>query len=113
MTRFRMDNTEGYAQEQLDELNRRFEAAVAELGTEERERAQAGDKLDHVAERVLTEFDAASWSRRTTRVSRAGRGGFAPSGVAKGRANGGGCDARSHPFPFSKHTVRSPSNCMA
>ena len=55
MPRFTRDNTEGYSQTDLDELNRRYEAAIAA------EEPIADDIRDshekNIAERVQTEFD--------------------------------------------------------
>ena len=53
--RFRKDNTEGYTQKQLDELNDRFAAALAEreLDADEAD----GSVLDHIAETVQGDFD--------------------------------------------------------
>lgn len=62
MPRFTEDNTEGYTPEQIDELNRRFEAA---LEAEQGELGRAldiyttADKslMDRIAEKILTDFD--------------------------------------------------------
>lgn len=56
MTHFRADNTEGYSAEQLAELNRRYEAAIAEHSPADRAEKSV---VDAVAESVLAEFDAA------------------------------------------------------
>lgn len=49
-----MENTEGYTETQLAELNRRFERAISHYSpSEQAEKAVH----DHVAERVLAAFD--------------------------------------------------------
>ena len=59
MPRFTQDNTEGYTDAQLEALNDRYEAAVSEaLGEDaDPEDLETGSQLDHVAERVLAEYD--------------------------------------------------------
>lgn len=53
MKRFTDENTTGYTLEQLAELNRRYDARIVSEGPQP-------DKslCDHVAERVLAEFDS-------------------------------------------------------
>lgn len=46
---FTMDNTEGYTDEQLQELNRRYEEASAGVCDP--------DEFQHIAERVLRDYD--------------------------------------------------------
>ena len=50
---FTMDNTEGYTQEQLDELNRRFEEQSAEIYFSETDFIE----IQSLAERIQKEFD--------------------------------------------------------
>lgn len=54
-SKFREDNTEGYTDAQLAELNRRYEAEVATLSPED-----ASDKslTDNIGERILADFDS-------------------------------------------------------
>lgn len=54
MERFRMDNTAGCTQDQIDELNRRYRAILASLPNDE---AECKSITDRIAEQVLTEFD--------------------------------------------------------
>ena len=60
--RFTSENTEGYTQPQLDELNSLFEQAVyRELGDAPDVSQNPGKSTaDHIAERVLAEFDVAN-----------------------------------------------------
>jgi hypothetical protein len=57
MQRFTTDNTEGYDQDQLDELNERLELAIAQAEIEDSPFADRKSVEDHLAERVLVEFD--------------------------------------------------------
>ncbi len=61
MERFRMDNTEGYTQQQLNDLNRLFEAETEAAGIFNPDAECFNDKtvMDAFAERVLREFDDA------------------------------------------------------
>jgi hypothetical protein len=53
--KFRTDNTDGYDSVQLAELNRRYDERIATYAPD----AQAEKSVrDHVAERILAEFDA-------------------------------------------------------
>lgn len=54
MARFTDDNTDGYTDQQLAELNKRFEARAAAVDMDDQ---NAKSTLDHIAERVLAEFD--------------------------------------------------------
>ena len=53
---YRSDNTEGYDNAALDELNRIYEHRIALLDEEEREDL---DYLQHVSEEVLSDYDMA------------------------------------------------------
>lgn len=51
---FTSDNTEGYSSAQIDELNRRFDAAMADVDPEH---PMILDIRKSTAERVLEQFD--------------------------------------------------------
>lgn len=55
MARFRMDNTEGYGQGDIDELNHAFDSCINAGGMD-----VADDKSwqDHIAEQLLSLYDA-------------------------------------------------------
>lgn len=55
---FTMDNTEGYTQSQLAELNARFDAKLSDY-TSSMDEDNSLDKseVDFIAERILKEFD--------------------------------------------------------
>ena len=53
--RFRRDNTEGYTDEQLADLNRHYEARLATYSAQDRCEKSV---RDYVAERARVEFDA-------------------------------------------------------
>jgi hypothetical protein len=53
--RFRWDNTEGYTEEQLADLNRLYEARLATYSAQDRCEKSV---RDYVAERAQVEFDA-------------------------------------------------------
>ena len=53
MTRYRLDNTDGYTQPELDRLNVRFEERV-EFSDE-----QDDQTVEWIAEQVLAEYDTA------------------------------------------------------
>jgi hypothetical protein len=50
MEYFRMDNTEGYTQEQLDELNRRVNERVTDV--------EDAEDIQNICEQVQREFDS-------------------------------------------------------
>lgn len=50
MEKFRMDNTEGYTQSQLDELNKRYQAEI--------ENIENADEQHDISEHVLREYDS-------------------------------------------------------
>lgn len=52
MNRFTTDNTEGYSARDLKTLNAEFDRRVAAEGATDK------SHLDHIAERVLADFDA-------------------------------------------------------
>jgi hypothetical protein len=54
---FREDNTEGYSKAQLDELNRRYDLAIADEPETDDEVAEKSLR-DYVAEKILAQFDA-------------------------------------------------------
>lgn len=54
MTRFRMDNTEGYSAAELAEMNAAFEAMIARCPLS----SDTKSWQDHVAEKVQFQFDA-------------------------------------------------------
>lgn len=54
MNRFTTDNTQGYSASDLKALNAEFDRRVAAEG------ATDESHLDHIAERVLADFDAAA-----------------------------------------------------
>ena len=56
MNKFRDDNTNGYTVEQLAELNWRYAERLTALPADSRAEKSV---RDHVAERVLAEYDAA------------------------------------------------------
>jgi hypothetical protein len=64
MTRFRMDNTEGYNQAELDALNEAFEEVMNNTYDPAQQAAGYYDSIeykswqDHVAETLLARFDA-------------------------------------------------------
>jgi hypothetical protein len=49
MENYRMDNTQGYTQNQLDELNRRYESQI--------DSEMDDDEKQNVSEKILREFD--------------------------------------------------------
>jgi hypothetical protein len=53
--RFRRDNTEGYTDEQLADLNRLYQARLAAYSAQDRREKSV---RDYVAERAQVEFDA-------------------------------------------------------
>ena len=53
--RFRQDNTEGYTEEQLADLNRLYQARLAAYSAQDRCEKSV---RDYVAERAQVEFDA-------------------------------------------------------
>jgi len=53
--RFRRDNTEGYTEEQLADLNRLYEARLATYSAQDRYEKSV---RDYIAERAQVEFDA-------------------------------------------------------
>jgi hypothetical protein len=53
--RFRRDNTEGYTEKQLADLNRLYEARLATYSAQDRSEKSV---RDYVAERAQVEFDA-------------------------------------------------------
>jgi hypothetical protein len=55
--RFRDDNTEGYSTANLAELNRRYEAAIAEAGIDTDD-PDNKSICDGIAEKVLSQFDS-------------------------------------------------------
>lgn len=55
--RFRRDNTEGYTQDQLDELNRMFDAYMATSDTEHLDDSAQASFEDFAAEQVQAQFD--------------------------------------------------------
>lgn len=60
--RFTAETTEGYTTEQFAELNRRYAVAVADAGLGDADSGEMGPKsaLDHIAERVLADYDTAN-----------------------------------------------------
>lgn len=58
MTRFNIDNTEGYSGDEIAELNAEFDRQVASL-IDDHWNDDEPDKsmLDHLAERLLVQFD--------------------------------------------------------
>jgi hypothetical protein len=55
--RFRMDNTEGYSQDQLDVLNERFDLAMRQYQDVGEDDFRRKSLEDHVAETVLADYD--------------------------------------------------------
>ena len=53
--RFRRDNTEGYTEEQLTDLNRHYQARLARYNAQDRCKKSV---RDYIAERAQVEFDA-------------------------------------------------------
>lgn len=62
--RFRRDNTEGYTQDQLDELNRLFDAYMASSDTEHLDDSALASFEDFAAEQVQAQFDYSPHGRR-------------------------------------------------
>lgn len=58
MARFTPDNTENYTAADLDELNRRFDAAMAETGFDDVDDIARKSYEDRVAEGILADYDA-------------------------------------------------------
>lgn len=57
MDRFRMDNTEGYSQSDLDALNAAFEQELADSITDWMDDSTLRSFEDHVAEQVQQAYD--------------------------------------------------------
>ena len=54
MTRFTNQNTEGYSDAELGELNRRFDAECTRIDPDD---SMSGSTYDHIAEQVLADYD--------------------------------------------------------
>jgi hypothetical protein len=63
MTRFTTHNTTGYTAEQLTELNRRYQAAIAARAPDPQD-MNYKSTCDHIAERVQAKFDIAEQDPR-------------------------------------------------